>query len=175
MLGSWPRVKPSVDASRPWRRTSKTWSNKRKHAENQEAFEQVSARPSSNLPPQHQRFRQALAQHLDMEEDALPYLAELVQVKAEHASWRGAIERAVGADRLRILVPETRMRAALRWINDRPHGLDVRLLEVEAEGRRFTEFMTDGFVRKLEFKPHPHRQAAKALLAGIDRHCVDSP
>lgn len=110
-----------------------------------------------------------------MEEDALPYLAELVQVKAEHASWRGAIERAVGADRLRILVPETRMRAALRWINDRPHGLDVRLLEVEAEGRRFTEFMTDGFVRKLEFKPHPHRQAAKALLAGIDRHCVDSP
>ena len=160
----------------PWHQAITEVHNlKREHRENQEAFEQVSARPSSNLPPQHQRFRQALAQHLHLEEDALPFLAELVQVKAEHAPWRGAIERAIGAHRLRILVPATHMQAALRWVNDRPHRLDVRLLEVATEDRRFTEFMADGFVRKLAFKPHPHRQAAKALLAGIDRHCVDAP
>ena len=32
--------------------------------------------------------------------------------------------------------------------------------------------MDDGFTRKLNFKPHPHREALKHLLAAIDRHCV---
>jgi uncharacterized protein YPO0396 len=35
--------------------------------------------------------------------------------------------------------------------------------------------MADGFTRKLNFKAHPHCEALKSLLAGIDRHCVDSP
>lgn len=142
--------------------------------ESREQLQQVSARPSSNLPPEHQGFRQQLGRHLGLDDSDLPYLAELVEVKSEQAEWRGAIERAIGAHRLRILVPKAAMKDALRWVNERDNRLDVRLLEV-AESQKPARFLDDGFLRKLNFKKHPHREVAKLLLAGIDRHCVDSP
>ena len=140
----------------------------------EEELAQVRARPASNIPTKQDRFRQALALHLGLAEDELPFLAELVEVQAEQARWRGAIERAIGADRLRILVPESVIEEALRWVNQRDNRLDVRLLRVKASQER-AEFLPDGFVRKLNFKPHPHREAAKVLLARKDLHCVDSP
>ena len=159
----------------PWHQAITEVHNLRRRREDeQEQLRQVAARPSSNIPPEHDRFRRELARHLTMEEDALPFLAELVEVKAEEAAWRGAIERAIGAHRLRVLIPSASMETALRWVNDRDNRLDIRLLEVE-ERRQEARFMDDGFVRKLNFKKHPHREAAKVLLAGVDRHCVHSP
>ncbi len=134
---------------------------------------QVMARPGSNIPPRQDDFRQRLAQYLELSEGQLPFVAELLEVKPEQAQWRGAIERALGAERLRILVPEQHISAALRWVNQRDNLLDVRLLRVEAEVEQ-ARFLSDGFVRKLNFKPHPHREALKRLLAKKDLHCVDS-
>jgi uncharacterized protein YPO0396 len=48
----------------------------------------------------------------------------------------------------------------------------VRLLDA-GEFTSSREFRHDGFTRKLNFKPHPMREPMKALLASIDRHCVD--
>ncbi|MEC7815929.1 MAG: hypothetical protein VX939_06635, partial [Pseudomonadota bacterium] len=101
-------------------------------------------------------------------------MAELVEVKAEERDWRGAIERAIGGHRLRLLVPPAAMQSALDRINNRDNRLHVRLLEAQLP-QAAAQFMDDGFTRKLNFKDHPHREALKQLLAGIDRHCVDSP
>ncbi len=147
---------------------------KQRLQDQQAQIRQVAARPSSNIPPRHDHFRQQLAEHLQLSEDELPYLAELVEVQAEQADWRGAIERAIGAHRLRVLVPADDMQAALRWVNGRDNRLDVRLLEVKQAKDR-PHFLEDGFVGKLNFKPHSYRQSVKQLLAGIDRHCVDAP
>jgi uncharacterized protein YPO0396 len=73
-----------------------------------------------------------------------------------------------------VLVPADDMQAALRWVNGRDNRLDVRLLAVKQIKDR-PHFLEDGFVGKLNFKPHSYRQAVKQLLAGIDRHCVDTP
>ena len=132
----------------------------------------VQQRPGSNLPPAFQSFRAALAEALKLAPDALPFVAELVEVHKDQQAWRGAIERALGSQRLRILVPPHAMRDALEWVNQRHTGLHVRLLE--AQDAPAAAFWGDGFCNKLTLKPHAHHSALKKLLAELDRHCVDS-
>lgn len=134
----------------------------------------VRQRPGSNLPPDFTQFRADLAEQLQLPADALPFVAELVEVQKAQQPWRGAIERALGSQRLRILVPQDAMDAALRWVNQRHNRLHVRLLEVR-EPASATPFMADGFARKLNIKPHAYEAALRKLLADSDRHCVDSP
>ncbi len=141
--------------------------------ETEATLHKVKQRPGSNIPPGFQDFRAELAQQLTLSEINLPFVAELVEVKAEESSWRGAIERAIGSERLRILVPEQHLSAALQWVNHRDNRLHVRLQRA-TEKTAPAEFFTDGFCCKLEFKPHPLREAAKALVAARDRHCVAS-
>lgn len=134
----------------------------------------VEQRPGSNLPGPFQLFRSELASELGLDESALPFVAELVQVKPEEQAWRGAIERAIGSHRLRILVPPESAQNALHWVNRRHNRLHVRLLEVKLPVSKPT-FFNDGFTHKLAYKNHPYREAIKALLAENDRHCLDSP
>lgn len=147
--------------------------NDRLQALQQERAE-VERRPGSNLHGPFHTFRSDLAEELGLDESILPFVAELVQVKSEEQAWRGAIERAIGSHRLRILVPPGSSQAALRWVNQRHNRLHVRLLEVKEPSSR-PVFFEDGFTRKLTFKEHPYRETIKALLADNDRHCVESP
>ncbi|OHY78831.1 ATP-binding protein [Marinobacter sp. AC-23] len=137
-------------------------------------LDRIKARPASNIDGRFQEFRSELATALHLEEENLPFVAELLEVKEEEKAWRGAIERAIGGHRLRLLVPTAAMKTALDWVNQRDNRLHVRLLEAEAPKSQ-PQFMDDGFTRKLNFKEHPHREALKKFLAGIDRHCVPSP
>ncbi len=137
------------------------------------AIEKVRQRPGSNIQPKFHDFRSELAQELSVEEDQLPFLAELVEVKPDQASWRGAIERAVGSERLRILISEKLIKHALRWVNQRDNRIHVRLQTATAPAKP-RAFFHDGYTQKLNFKQHPFIGAAKELLAQRDRHCVSS-
>jgi len=140
----------------------------------EDEIENIKKSPGSNITSRFQAFRYELAQALNLEEQDLPFVAELVQVKAEHSNWRGAIERAIGAHRLRLLVPPENYASALNWINNRNNRLHVRLLNAK-QPERPPSFLQNGFTRKLNFKTHSHREALKNLLADIDRHCVNDP
>ncbi|WP_372985660.1 ATP-binding protein [Marinobacter sp.] len=139
-----------------------------------EEIDRIRARPGSNIDGRYQEFRSELARALNLDEDSLPFVAELLEVKAEERDWRGAIERAIGGHRLRLLVPPAAMQSALNRVNSHDNRLHVRLLEAQPP-QAPARFMEDGFTRKLNFKDHPHREVLKHLLAGIDRHCVESP
>lgn len=134
----------------------------------------VKDRPGSNIPMAFQEFRAELAAQLSLRDAGLPFVAELVEVRPEESAWRGAIERAIGSDRLRILVPEDRLDAALGWVNHRDNRLHVRLQRATQDFEP-PRFWHDGYVRKLNFKTHPLANAAKQLLSGRDLHCVSSP
>ncbi|VVP13646.1 hypothetical protein PS850_03499 [Pseudomonas fluorescens] len=136
-------------------------------------IEEAKQRPSSNVPTKYHQFRSQLAQHLQLDEAHLPFVAEMVQVRPEEHQWRGAIERALGGHRLRILVPSEKAKQALRWINARDNHLHVRVLEVDLD-LTVREPLLDGYVRKLKLKPHPYKKTVQALLAQNDRHCVES-
>lgn len=154
----------------------------------QQELREIRARPGSNIPAADHQFRAALAEHLGLRENELPYVAELIEVKSEEVAWRGAIERAVGGHRLRILVPEEHMQSALRWVNDRDNRLHVRLLDVRSAqtasgppaqsssaSQSQPRWFSDSYLHKLNFKPHPAAVALQSLLASQDRHCVESP
>ncbi|MFN3237395.1 MAG: ATP-binding protein [Pseudomonadales bacterium] len=128
--------------------------------------------PDSNVPGDYQAFRQSLQDALGLSEADVPFVAELVEVKVDQSRWRGAIERALGGQRLRIVVPENVMSAALKWVNERNNRLFVRLLE-HREPDSAATFFDDGYARKLNYKVHPYREAVKSLIAANDRHCVD--
>lgn len=138
-----------------------------------EELSSIRARPGSNIPGRYQDFRAELACALTLPETELPFVAELIEIKPQEQHWRGAIERALGGHRLRILVPVEQMKAALNWVNQRDNRLHVRLLEAQPADQQ-ARFLSDGFTRKLTFKNHSHREPLKQLLAGIDRHCVES-
>ncbi|MDO4968372.1 MAG: DUF2220 family protein, partial [Comamonadaceae bacterium] len=137
----------------------------------QQELQEVRARPHSNAPANFQQFRADLAQHLQCPPEDLPFVAELVEVPAAHHAWRGAIERALGSHRLRVLVAPALMQRTLDWVNQRHNRLHVRLLE--ARESEPVDFWDDGFARKLNLKPHAHSAALRQLLAGLDRHCVN--
>lgn len=138
----------------------------------QDELDEVRRNPASNIAAPFLQFRQQLADALELDERSLPFVAELVQVKAQEQDWRGAIERAIGSHRLRVLVPARQMQQALAWVNGRDNRLHVRLLEVQA-GAGAAQLFDDSFVHKLEFKQHAALATVQQLLAGIDRHCVD--
>ncbi|TWU64544.1 ATP-binding protein [Crateriforma conspicua] len=142
-------------------------------AEVAESLRKVKARPASNIPPRFGDFRGELAARLQLGEDDLPFLAELVEVKSDQSSWRGAIERALGSERLRILVPEDHIDEALRWINSRNNRLHVRLQRARTDDDQ-ARFFDDGYARKLNYKSHPLIATAKRMIAGRDMHCVSS-
>lgn len=142
-------------------------------AQLEQALEQTRKRPGSNIPSQFQKFRADLCDQLNLPTDELPFVAELLEVQKQHGGWRGAIERALGSQRLRILVPATAMRSALHWVNQRHNQLHVRLLEVRP-GDSAAGFRDDGFCRRLNIKPHRYEPALRNLLQAQDRQCVDS-
>jgi uncharacterized protein YPO0396 len=133
----------------------------------------VKQRPGSNIPPAFQDFRAELAAQLSLKESELPFLAELIEVKPAESAWRGAIERAIGSDRLRLLVPQPSLDLALRWVNHRDNRMHVRLQAAEPDDER-PRFFADGYVAKLNFKSHPLIDTARKMLAGRDLHCVAS-
>ncbi len=144
-------------------------------AEFEQTLNKVKQRPGSNIPPKFQEFRGELAEHLLLSENELPYLAEMVEVPLSESEWRGAIERAIGSERLRVLVPQKHLTRALNWINHRDNRLHVRLFEARDQpSNERPEFFDDGFVRRLNFKSHELADAAKKLLSGRDLHCVAS-
>lgn len=130
-------------------------------------------RPGSNIPPQFQDFRAELAAELAVPEADLPFLAELVEVKSEEALWRGAIERAIGSDRLRILVPENVLSDALKWITHRDNRLHVRFQRAKINEKP-ASFFADGYCKKLNLKEHQLLPTAIVMLAARDLHCVNS-
>ena len=144
-------------------------------AQLQSEHKAVQQRPGSNVPAEFQQFRAMLADALQLPPEDLPFAAELIEVRKDQHAWRGAIERAIGSHRLRILVPQQALHDALDWVNQRHNRLHVRLLDVGLERRQPpATFWGDGFCHKLTLKPHPHQNALRQLLHDLDRHCVSS-
>jgi uncharacterized protein YPO0396 len=138
------------------------------------ALKKVKERPGSNIPPRFQDFRAELAAQLTVTERDLPFLAELVEVAPDQSAWRGAIERAIGSERLRILVPEAVLDNALRWVNHRDNRLHVRLQKARGNEPQAT-FFSDSYLLKLNIRSHSLEGTARRLLATRDLHCVSSP
>ncbi|SCG39954.1 ATP-binding protein [Micromonospora inositola] len=74
----------------------------------------------SNIPRRNLDMRARICAELDLPEAALPFVGELIQVRADAADWEGAAERLLRGFALSILVPDEHYPAVAGWV-DRHH------------------------------------------------------
>ncbi len=146
----------------------------KQYQELQAEKDEISRRPKSNIPAPYQQFREDMATQLDLPVEDLPYMAEMIEVKPDERAWTGAIERALGAERLRLLVPVEHFAHAKRWVNQRDNRLHVRLFDL-GKARPAREPYADSFLHKLTTEADSrYTEALWDILIKRDRHCVDS-
>lgn len=123
-------------------------------------------------------IREALASGIGVPETELPFVGELVQVRAEHQDWRGAAERVLRGFALSVLVPAEHYEAATAWID--AHHLGGRLVYYRVPTRSFREDAPLGRERVLadllEVRAGPHRDwlLGELKLRRADHVCVES-
>ncbi|NBC48863.1 MAG: ATP-dependent exonuclease SbcCD, C subunit-like protein [Gammaproteobacteria bacterium] len=111
-------------------------------------------RRRSNLPARVLEVRDRLCTELGLEETALPFAGELIQVREDEADWEGAAERLLHNFALSLLVPEDHYGAVADWV-DRTH-LGGRLVYFRVRARRPIDpagLHPDALFRKLAIKP----------------------
>jgi uncharacterized protein YPO0396 len=79
----------------------------------------------SNIPRVSLALRQTLCRELDLPESALPFVGELVEVRACESAWEGAAERLLRSFALSILVPSDHYLAVSDWVNERHLGARI--------------------------------------------------
>jgi uncharacterized protein YPO0396 len=70
----------------------------------------------SNIDSRQVEIRNSMCLSLGIDEDELPFAGELLQVRAEDASWEGAIERVLHNFGLSLLVPERLYSQVSDWV-----------------------------------------------------------
>jgi uncharacterized protein YPO0396 len=85
---------------------------------------------TSNIPLDSIRIRQALAETLEADPEALPFAGELLQVRPEEHAWEGALERLLRGFALSLLVSEELYPQVSHYV-DRTH-LRGRLVYLRA-------------------------------------------
>jgi len=97
---------------------------KSRNAEGQEVNTELLSLRSrkNNIPKRHLDLREWLCRELGLAESALPFVGELIGIRAEDSAWEGAAERLLRGFALSILVPDEHYQAVSDWIDDQHLG-----------------------------------------------------
>ncbi len=134
-------------------------------------------RRRSNIDDHQIRIRAALCAALGLDEDAMPFAGELLQVREEERDWEGAAERLLRGFGLSLLVPDDHYRAVADWV-DRSH-LRGRLVYFQVRPVRrgdLPDLHADSLVRKLSIKPDSpfYDWLERELAHRFDVACCDT-
>ncbi|NPC56915.1 ATP-binding protein [Caenimonas soli] len=131
---------------------------------------------TSNMPSHLLGVREKLCHELSIPEEDLPFVGELLQVKAKESDWTGAIERVLGGFATSLLVEERYYREVAAYV-DRTH-LGQRLVYLRMTARAsqapVTQPAANSLLRKLDIAPK-HREWVSEELRRFDYACVESP
>lgn len=131
----------------------------------------------SNIEDRLVRARQLVAEASGLPANVFPFAAELLQVRAEHSEWTGAIERVLRPLATVMLVPEVHI-GRVRGAVDRQH-LGTRLVFESVPSRPEaprSPKSKHSLVHRIEIKPVPMEQWLRSTLSRqYDYECVDTP
>ena len=135
-------------------------------------------RHGSNLDPKLLEARQLLADRLQVPPALLPFVGELVEVRAAEAGWRGAIERVLGSFARTLVVPDAHYLAASELVD--ASFLGTRLVyERVGDGvapSSDAEPAEESLLAKLELADGPHAGwLADRLRRRFAYACVEHP
>ncbi len=130
----------------------------------------------SNIPARILMLREKLCDALALDEAALPFAGELLQVRDDEREWEGAIERVMHGFGLSLLVPDAHYGAVAKWV-DGTH-LGERLVYYRVRPVRAVEPHTlhdDSLVTKLAIKDCPFYSWLEGEIARrFDYACCDT-
>jgi len=111
----------------------------------------------SNIDGQQVALRAALCQALKLDETAMPYAGELIQVRDDERDWEGAAERLLRSFGLSLLVPDAHYAAVSEWVDrtqlkGRLVYFRVRPGKKDLRGE-LPSLHPDSMARKLAIKP----------------------
>ena len=109
----------------------------------------------SNIPARILTIRENLCRALRLDETDLPFVGELVEVRAEERAWEGAAERLLHNYALSLLVPEEHYQSVAGWV-DRTHlgGLLVYFRVRERRSASPSTSHPQSLIRKLAIQPN---------------------
>ncbi len=133
---------------------------------------------ASSIEHRSLQLRARMAAAIRVDEAELPFVGELVQVREEHAQWRGAAERVLRGLALSVLVPSEHYDATAAWV-DAEH-LGGRLVYYRVSPRTVRDEprpQATGTVLAdlLEVKPGPMREwVTRELRRRANHVCAET-
>lgn len=108
----------------------------------------------SNIPAEQIAMRATLCEALGLEEDAMPFAGELLQIRDDEREWEGAAERLMRSFGLSLLVPDGSYADVSEWV-DRTHlrGRIVYYRVRAVQRGDMPGLHRDSLARKLSIKP----------------------
>ncbi|MEL1135916.1 ATP-binding protein [Desulfitobacterium sp. THU1] len=137
-------------------KTAVTEEGKARRAADQIDEELASLRSrTSSIPREFVEKRRQLCQVLQIGEEELPFVGELLEVRAGEESWEGAIERLLHSFSLSLLVPERHYQAVMQWVDRTQLGMRLVYYRVQDVGRPSTSSLQNSFsaAEKLNIRP----------------------
>ncbi len=130
----------------------------------------------SNIPEYMQALRSRLCSAVGLAETALPFVGELIQVRADEAAWSGAIERLLHGFALSLLVDERHYAKVAAWVDATHLGGKLVYHRIgAADVVNVSAAPPRSLLNKLELAAHAHREWLQGeLLRRYDYACVDS-
>ena len=107
---------------------------------------------TSSIPSAMLMLREKLCAALGLAESALPFVGELIQVRAEDARWEGAIERVLRGFGLSLLVAEKHYAALSAYVDSQHLGGRLVYFRVQADDKPVPRPADNTLPGKLEFK-----------------------
>ena len=108
----------------------------------------------SNISRSQVELRSALCRALGLKELELPFVGELIQVRADEQDWAGAAERLLHNFGLSLLVPDASYAKVAEWVDSTHLGSRFVYYRVRRTSRvEVVSLNRDSLVKKLEIKP----------------------
>lgn len=109
-----------------------------------------------NIPRALHEARAALAEASGIQVSELPFVGELVEVRAEYEPWRNAFGVALGGFATTILVEDTKLSAFRTAINDVRTSVRMRFEGVPVEEPRTTPLAPTTLPGRLDYRDSPY-------------------
>lgn len=131
----------------------------------------------SNIDARQIEIRAALCSALAIDESAVPFAGELIQVREEEAAWEGVAERLLHNFGLSLLVPDALYARIAEWVDGTRLRGRLVYYRVRIDQRAAApELQSDSLLRKLEIRPDSefYPWLEQELARRFDYVCCDS-
>lgn len=132
---------------------------------------------TSRIPDDLINARNRLLDILDTTEDELPFIGELIKVKATEQRWEDSIEKLLHNFSMQLLVPEKFIKAVNQFIHK--NDMRTKLVYQKVERRPSNSVVRwpaedDALINKLDFKESEYKQWIETtLLDRFNYYCTD--